>query len=153
GLDRSGDLIMAWARPQQPVALVRLTASTNGLQSDFHLASNIIATLPTDILPGNILGMGSDGVSVECERVLSWQPLHTLLVRISLTDNSVSAIAPLFTTSRFGTQLTPLNRSSDGHVLVMSQVMSLRQDLAIQGITGVPAQEALLIADANTGAT
>jgi hypothetical protein len=62
-------------------------------------------------------------------------------------------LAPLFATSRFGTHITPLSRSTDGRVLVMSQVNSTRRDLAAQGIPDVPAQETLLLADATTNAT
>ncbi len=147
GVDRSGKLILALARPQQPVALLRLDAGTA------QQAATFVATLPPDILPGNVLAMGNDGESVVCERVLSWQPLRYTLIRISLAGGAATNIPPLFDASRFGPATTALNRSHDGRVLVMSQVMSIRQDLAAQGIAGVPAQEALLLADTGSGAT
>ena len=66
---------------------------------------------------------------------------------------AIGPVMPLFDTHRFGNAVTPLSRSVDGRVLVMSQVTSVRQDLAAQGIAGVPAQEALLLADTQTGGT
>lgn len=145
GLDRSGMLILTLARPHMPVQLLRLNG--NGGQPLIPLM-----TLPPDILPGNVLRVGGDGASVECERVLSWQPLRTMLVRINFTNQGVSA-PPLFDVRPFGQALAPLSRSADGNVLVMSQTMSVRGDLTAQGIPDVPAQEALWLADAHTGAT
>mgnify|MGYP001159366812 CR=1 FL=1 len=151
GVDRSGNLIMTLARPGQPVLLLRLNANTNQTQ--------VVMTMPADILPGNVLGIGSNGSSVICERVL-WdainrvptEPLHYTFVAISF-DGAVRNVPPLFDTSRYGAGLSPLARSNDSRVLAMSQVLSARGDLAAQGIAGVPAQESLLLADAATGAT
>lgn len=151
GLDQSGALILTLARPRAPVSLVRL--ETKGSQA----ALKTVATLPSDILPGNVLRIVGD--AVECERVLSWQPLRTTLVRISFANTAsmanmaVSQVSPLFNTTPFGQALTALNRSSDGQVLVMSRTLSLRSDLATEGIANVPAQQSLLLADARTGAT
>ena len=156
GLDNTGALIATLARPQQPVALIRV--QVNAMQRMSHnlfSGGNIIATLPPDILPGNVLRIGSDGASVECERVLSWQPLRYSIVRISFanrTPGRVSGVDPLFSASSFGRNVTALSRSVDGRVLVMSQVVSVRSDLAAQGIAGVPSQEALVLADAHSGA-
>jgi hypothetical protein len=163
GTDRAGELIMSLARPGKPVELLAVqTNASQGLQASrslFRLAGQPKETLqtpimlPADILPGNVLGMGDNGTSVLVERVLSEQPLRYTTVSISLANGAISNITPLFETAHYGIGLTPLNRSSDGRVLVMSQVMSVRQDLATQGISGVPAQEALVLADAKTGAT
>ncbi|MGB8344599.1 MAG: hypothetical protein WCD86_06925 [Ktedonobacteraceae bacterium] len=144
GVDRSGNLVMMLARPGQPVALLRLNAKTNQIQP--------VMTLPSDILPGNVLGIGSAGASVICERVLNWQPLRYTFVSIGF-KGAVKSVPSLFDTARYGAGLAPLARSGDGRVLAMSQVLSQRSDLAAQGIAGVPAQEALLLADAATGAT
>lgn len=160
GVDRSGGLILSLARPQQPVELLRVapnavdTGQDSGtFQPQVQAALAVVGILPPDILPGNILRIGSDGASVVAERVLSWSPLRYTLVQIAFSGNRVSSVAPLFATAQFGQRLTPLNRASDGRVLVMSQVTSVRQDLAAQGIANVPAQEALVLADAGTGAT
>jgi hypothetical protein len=48
--------------------------------------------------------------------------------------------------------LSTLTRSADGAMLVTSQVLSVRGDLAAQGIPNVPAQERLVLIDARTGA-
>lgn len=156
GLDNTGALIATLARPQQPVALMRVQAnSTLRFGHSLSFDDNIIATLPSDILPGNVLRVGSDGVSVECERVLSWQPLRYTMVRIGFANRAsgmVSGIAPLFNASSFGRNMTALSRSADGRVLAMSQVVSVRSDLAAQGIAGVPFQETLVLADARSGA-
>src|SRR5581483_3228157 len=145
GLDRAGNLILTRARPRMPVALLRLAVSVvNGTPRMF-------LTLPPDILPANVLQVGSDGESIVCERVLNWQPLRYISVRIAF-DGSVTRAQPLFDTGRYGRTLAPLARSGDGALLAMSQVISTRSDLAAQGIGNVPAQEKLLLADARTGA-
>ncbi len=146
GLDHAGNLILTLARPRMPVALVRLAT----------IAANVLPvlflTLPPDILPGNVLQVGSDGESIECERVLNWQPLRYITIRIALADGSISRAQPLFDTSRYGRALTAVARSGDGALLAMSQVIRVRDDLAAQGIANVPAQEKLLLADTRAGA-
>jgi hypothetical protein len=146
GLDRSGRLILALARPRMPVELLRLDSGV------MNVTLALALTLPPDILPGNVLQIGSDGESVESERVLNWQPLRYITIRISLADGSITRAQPLFDTSRYGRAVTALTRSMDGGVLAMSQVISIRDDLAAQGIQNVPAQEKLLLADARSGA-
>jgi hypothetical protein len=161
GIDRSGALVLTLARPGKSVELLRLATNTSQQTSHsmFRVAGQPDGTiqsmeaLPLDVLPGNVLGMGSDRESVLVERVSSVQPLRYTTVRISLTDGAISNVTPLFETSHYGSGLTPLTRASDGRVLVMSQVMSVRQDLAAQGIDGVPAQETVVLADAKSGAT
>ncbi len=162
GTDHSGALIVTLARPGKPVELLHVP--TNASQSQqasrslFRLATQPKETLQApivlsaDILPGNVLGMGSDGISVLLERVLSEQPLHYTTESINLTSGTLSNVSPLFETTHYGSGLTALGRSSDGRVLVMSQVTTVRQDLAAQGIDGVPAQETLVLADTKTGA-
>src|SRR5262249_19056170 len=110
----------------------------------------LVTTLPADILPGNILGIGADGLSVNCLRVLPGQPLST--IQIKFDGRVLGQVQPLFATARFGSSLSPLARSADGAVLVMSQVTATRGDLAAEGISGVPQQETLIVADASTGA-
>ncbi len=157
GIDSTGSLIVTEARQGHPVELLRLgTDATHhvlhlGMQSTANIS--LVTTLPPDILPGNVLGLGSDGASVECEHVLSWSPLRYSIVRIGFVSGTITEVPSLFATAHFGRALTPLNRSGDGQVLVMSQVTALRADLAAQGITNVPAQENLLVADATSGAT
>lgn len=146
GLDRAGNLILTQARPHMPVALLRLATGAA------HIAPLMFLTLPPDILPGNVLQVGSDGESVVCERVLNWQPLRYITIRIAFANGSISRGQPLFDTSRYGRALAPLARSSDGGLVAMSRVIRLRDDLAAQGISNVPAQEALVLADAQTGA-
>ena len=156
GTDRTGSLIMTVARPHSPVQLLRLTTNSVLHGSMFarkQVSTEVVVTLPSDILPGNVLRMGSDGNSVICERVLRWSPLAYTLVQIPFGGGMTEQVAPLFATSHFGTHVTPLNRSTDGRVLVMSQVNSTRTDLAAQGIPNVPAQETLVLADAGTNAT
>ncbi len=148
GLDRTGALILTLAHPHQPVAVLRLPA-TNGrniLPMLPTLPSTILA-LPPDILPGNVLSMESDGVSLLCERETAGQPGRTTLVTISLATHSISAASPLFATNRYGSALAPLARSANGTMLVMSQVVSIRGDLAAQGIAGIPAQERLVLVE------
>jgi hypothetical protein len=148
GLDQSRALILTLARPHAPVSLVRL--ETKGPQAGLK----VVATLPSDILPGNVLRVVGD--AVECERVLSWQPLRTTLIRVSFVNTvsaAISQVSPLFDTTPFGQMVTALNRSSDGQVLVMSRTLSVRSDLTAEGIANVPAQQSLLLADARTGAT
>lgn len=146
GLDRAGNLILTMARPRLPVALLRLATSAANIPSLMFL------TLPPDILPGNVLQVGSDGASIVCERVLNWQPLRSITIRIAFAGGAISRAQPLFDTSRYGHALTPLARSGDGALLAMSRVIRLRDDLVAQGIANVPAQEALVLANAQTGA-
>jgi hypothetical protein len=150
GLDRSGALLLTVAQPGKPVEIVRLNANA-GMRASPRLTS-VVLTLPPDILPGNALRVGSDGESVECERVTQWNPLRYDIVRIGFANRAVTHVAPLFDTARYGRALMPLARSNDGQVLVMSRVESLRGDLAAQGIPGVPAQESLVVANGRTGA-
>ncbi|MEO8970923.1 MAG: hypothetical protein ABI406_04890 [Ktedonobacteraceae bacterium] len=156
GIDRTGNLIMALARTHSPVQLVRLP-STFALRSNMPVqgqtSPSIVTTLPPDILPGNVLRMGSDDASVICERVLRRSPLAYSLVQIPFTAGMTEQVTPLFATSRFGPHISALNRSTDGRVLVMSQVNSTRTDLAAQGIPNVPAQETLLLADTTMNVT
>ncbi|HEV2661243.1 MAG TPA: hypothetical protein VGU68_11620, partial [Ktedonobacteraceae bacterium] len=63
GLDHTGALIMTWARAGKPVALVRVP--TGGNKTSHSSKLHILTTLPRDILPGNVLRIGSDGASVE----------------------------------------------------------------------------------------
>src|SRR5579871_2686465 len=62
GLDRTGALILTGARTRQPVAVLRLP--TGG----FDEIPETILALPSDILPGSVLGIGSDGNSLLIER-------------------------------------------------------------------------------------
>lgn len=146
GLDRAGNLILTLARPRMPVSLLRL--ATNPAR----VPPLLFLTLPPDILPGNVLQVGSDGESIECERVLNWQPLRFITIRIAFAGGSIIRAQPLFDTSRYGRALTALARSGDGDLLAMSQVIRVRDDLAAQGIANVPAQEKLSLADTRTGA-
>lgn len=144
GLDRTGALILTEARAKQPVAVLRLPTAGRGETPE------MLMTLPLDILPGSVLGMGSNGDSLLLERVTTGQ--RTTLVTISLATHAVRAAAPPFSTNSYGSALDPLTRSANGSTLVMSQVVSVRSDLAAQGMAGVPAQENLLVVDARTGA-
>ncbi|HLX58561.1 MAG TPA: hypothetical protein VKR83_16205 [Ktedonobacteraceae bacterium] len=154
GLDRSGGLILTLARPALPVELLRMPTSASVMVGTRFIASimTLVMTLPSDILPGNVLRVGSDGESIECERVTSWQPLRYTTIRLVFANGSITRAQPLFDTGRYGHALSPLARSADGAALAMSQVVSTRGDLAAQGIENVPAQEKLLLADARTGA-
>ena len=153
GIDRSGALILTLARPGKPLALVRILTNekhTNKkhIQNTGNL--NIITTLPGDILPGNVLRIGSDGNSVECERVQSWRPLRYTVVRISFSGGVTAQVAEPFNTFN---AMNMLNISADNRVQVMAHVVSLRTDLMAYGISNVPSQEALLLRDKKTGAT
>jgi hypothetical protein len=148
GVDRRGELILSVARPNRPVELWRLSA-TSGVTNE----PQRFTTLPADILPGNILGLGPDGQSVNCLRVLRWRPLQTIHVQIGFAGRVIGAVQPLFATSQFGGMFSPLARSSDGQVLAMSQVTVMRSDLAAQGIPDVPQQEKLVLVDAQLGAS
>ncbi len=150
GLDHAGALIMTLARAGQPVALVRVP--TTGNKTSYSNNLNIIMSLPRDILPGNVLRVGSDGVSVECERVQSWRPLVYTTVRINFAGGAVAQVAPAVDTSKPAPRVIPLNQSADGKIDVTAQVMSVRQDLKAQGISNVPAQETLVLTNKNTGA-
>ena len=143
GLDRTGALILTEARAKQPVVVLRLP------KGGFDEIPKTILTMPSDILPGSVLGIGGDGNSLLIERTAGQRATP---VTLSLTTHAIRAATPLFSTNRYGSRLTPLTRSSNGSTLVMSQVMSVRSDLAAQGIAGVPAQEDLVVVDARTGA-
>ena len=156
GTDRNGTLIMTLARPHSPVQLLRLITPSvlhSGMLAPGQVSTSVVTTLPPDILPGNVLRIGGDGNSVIYEQVLRGSPLTYSLAQIPFAEGMTKQVAPLFATSRFGTHITPLSRSTDGHVLVMSQVNSTRLDLAAQGIPNVPAQETLVLADVTTNAT
>jgi hypothetical protein len=144
GTDRSGNLILTLARPGRSVELLRLNTTTEQVQA--------VMTLPSDIPPGNVLSVGNDGASVICERAMERD--ESALTEVSIGFNgAIRSEPPLFQTGRYGAGLSPLARSGDGRVLVMSRVLSERGDLAAQGIAGVPAQEAMLLVDTVTGAT
>jgi hypothetical protein len=149
GMDSTGGLILTLARPQQPVALIRMPGGNSQIQDGNKLT--ILMTLPSDILPGNVLRIGSDGTSVECERVLKWRPLIYTTVRISFAGGAVAQIEPAIDTSQPAPTVVPLNHSADGKVDVTAQVLSIRRDLAAQGIPNVPAQEALILANKKSG--
>ncbi len=149
GLDHTGGLILTLAHPRQPVELVRVPTGNNRTQYASKLIS--IMTLPPDILPGNVLRIGSDGASVECERVLKWRPLLYTTVRITFAGGAVAQVAPYVDTSKPAPEVMALNHSADGKVDVKAQVLSVRHDLAAQGILNVPAQEALILANNKTG--
>lgn len=150
GVDRNGALILTLARPGKPLALVRVLTMTKHIQKSADL--HIIMTLPQDILPGNVLGMGSDGNSVECERVQSWHPLQYMTVHISFSGGPVTQIVEPFNTFDTSTPVKMLSTSADKGVQVMARVISVRTDLAAQDISNVPSQEALLLQDKKTGA-
>ncbi len=151
GLDHTGALIMTLARTGLPVALVRIP--TTGDKTSYNSKLDIITTLPRDILPGNVLSIGSDGASVECERVQKWHPLIYTTVRINFTGSIVAQVTPAVDTSKPAPRVIELNRSADGKVDVSAHIMSVRQDLSAQGIHNIPAQEALVLTNKNTGAT
>lgn len=144
GVDQHDHLILSVARPGAPVQLLQLDGPAQ--------PPHVVATLPADMLPGNILGMSSDGRAVLCQRVVQWRPLQTTQIQIALSGQKVSPVQPLFATGRFGSALVPLARSADGAVLAMSRVTQTRSDLAAQGLPGVPLRETLVTADAHTGA-
>ncbi len=145
GVDSHDHLILSMARPNAPVQLVEMDGPGQ--------APRVVATLPADLLPGNVLGMSPNGQAVLCQRVVQWQPLKTTQIQIALSKQNVSPVQPLFATGRFGNAFAPLARSADGAVLAMSRVTQTRADLAVQGVPGVPLRETLLTADARTGAS
>src|SRR5450755_1219708 len=151
GLDNTGALIMTWARAGKPVALVRVP--TGGNKTSHSSKLHILATLPRDILPGNVLRIGSDGASVECERVQKWKPLIYTTVSINFANGVVAQVAPAIDTSKPAPRVIALNQSADGKIAVTAQVLSIRKDLSAQGIRNVPAREALVLTNKNTGAT
>lgn len=148
GIDSAGELVLSMARPGRPVELWRL-AGNSGLSQQ----PERITTLPADILPGNILRIGSDGASVNCLRITGEEPLTTTEVQINFSGQLMGEVRPLFATRQYGVAVSPLARSTDGQVLVMAQVTATRTDLAAEGIPDVPRQEKLLIADSSNGAT
>lgn len=148
GVDRENNVIMSVAASHEPVQLVSLRSSASSSQLPQHLM-----TLPADILPGNILGLSKDGMSVDCMRVLSWHPMRTIQMRFSLHGQFRNNVYPPFATTPYGTGLSPLTRSADGKVLVMSYVNAIRADLTARGIPNVPQQETLLLKDQQTGAS
>jgi hypothetical protein len=151
GLDSTGALIMTWARAGKSVALVRV--STGGSKTSYSNKLHIITTLPRDILPGNVLRIGSDGASVECERVQKWKPLIYTTVSVNFAKGAVAQVSPAIDTSKPAPRVIALNQSADGKIAVTAQVLSTRKDLSAQGIRNVPAQEALVLTNKNTGAT
>ncbi|HEV2661089.1 MAG TPA: hypothetical protein VGU68_10840, partial [Ktedonobacteraceae bacterium] len=151
GLDSTGALIMTWARAGKPVALVRVPTRSNKTSHNSKL--QILTTLPRDILPGNVLRVGSDGASVECERVQKWKPLIYTTVSINFASGAVAQVSPAIDTSKPAPRVIALNQSTDGKIAVTAQVLSIRKDLNAQGIRNVPAQEALVLTNKNTGAT
>jgi hypothetical protein len=151
GIDRTGNLILTFARPGKPLALVRVPTNETQVQNSDSL--DIITTLPADILPGNVLRMGSDGNSVECERVQSWQPLKYTVVSISFSGGVTAQVAEPFNTYNASKGVNMLNMSADNRVQVMARVVSLRTDLMDHDIFNVPSQETLLLQDPKTGAT
>ncbi len=150
GIDRTGALILTLARPGKPLALVRVPTNKKQVQNISDL--DIITTLPGDILPGNVLRIGSDGNSVDCERVQSWQPLRYTVVRISFGGSVAAQVAEPFNTFNVSKGVNMLSISADNRVQVMARVVSLRTDLMAQGISNVPSQEALILQDKKTGA-
>lgn len=135
GLDSGGALIFTLARPGVPITIIRLDAG--------HTAPKMLLTLPPDVLPGNVLRIGSDGASLVYTRATGapWQ--------VAFATHAITSATPLFDSSRYGHNLAPLAISPNGTILAMSQVVSVRADLAAQGIVGVPEQERLMLASAN----
>ncbi|MDQ6662478.1 MAG: hypothetical protein M3Z24_16130, partial [Chloroflexota bacterium] len=132
GLAHNGALLFTVAYPHAPLRLAHLSRGT--LQE--------FMSLPPDTLPGNVLGMSNDGNAIEVEHVEQWQPLRYSLVHIPLTSGPIILVP------------TDSSRTTlDGQVQAIVHVEAVRADLAAQGITNVPAQEALALADTQTGAT
>ncbi|HEV2582730.1 MAG TPA: hypothetical protein VGT44_17865 [Ktedonobacteraceae bacterium] len=139
GLDRSGALIITLARPNMPVTIERLNAG--------HATTPTpVITLPPDILPGNVLRVGSDGASLVYTRATG-APFQ-----VAFATHIITIAAPLFDSSRYDHNLVPLAISSNGTILAMSQVVSIRSDLAAQGIANMPEQERLLLVNASGSA-
>jgi hypothetical protein len=167
GQDRGGALILTLARPHLPIAILRLEAGR----------SAVVTSLPGNILPGNVLGMSSDGASVV------YTTTGGVRFQFSLSTHRVTTVAPLYSSRGIvGAQfiaptgdtsawdvgamncaptippegcrsgLVPLARSAGGTILAMSQVVSERSDLAAQGITNVPERERLMLVDTRDGA-
>ncbi len=149
GIDRTGNLILTLARTGKPLALVRVPTNKKQVQSNGNL--DIITTLPADILPGNVLRIGTDGNSVDCERVQSRQLLHYTVVRIDFSGGVTAQAVEPFNTHN--ASINMLSTSSDNSVQVMARVVSLRTDLMAHDNLNVPAQETLLLQDKKTGAT
>ena len=141
GLDRNGALILVRAQSGSPVTVLRLSVKGS------HVTPTVVMALPRSIQPGNILRVGSDGASLIVD-----QGSYQTLTQIAFATRAVTTVTPLFDTGRYGGNLLPLARSRDGTILAMSQVLSVRGDLAAQGIENVPAQERLLLVDARSGA-
>lgn len=153
GIDASGELIVTQARQQQAVTLVRIaTASTKRMPMYrvFGQPFASLTTLPADITPGNVLRLVNNGTALECERVLSWQPLRYTLIDISLMTGAITGSQPLFKTPHDGT-VTPFSVAPDHTVQVMAQTMQVRRDLAVQGIANVSAQEQVILRDVGPG--
>lgn len=149
GIDRAGALLITLARPQQPVTLLRLmTQNIQGIHPNFVFPATPPLTLPTDILPGNVLGVSSDGNAIICERVLNWQPLRYTLIQISLANSAITpatqtAITPHIVAALPSVQ--PFSAAPDAQIRASIQVTAMRSDLAAQGLNGVPAQEVLTL--------
>ncbi len=153
GLDATGALLLVQARPQRAVELVRVPLwPGDALQPRVQFANPSVLTLPSDILPGNVLSVSSDGSSVICERVVSWQPLRYTLVRVNLASGEVAAFTATSAFSAADIIGSTMTTSPDGQLSVAMQVNAFRQDAAVRGLANVPAQETLVISDAHSGA-
>jgi len=141
GLDRNGALILTRAQPGGPVTVLRLSVKGS------HATPSVVMALPRSVQPGDVLRVGSDGASLVYAR-----GSQLTLAQIAFVSRTVTTVAPLFDAGRYGRNLTPLARSENGTILAMSQVLSIRGDLAVQGIENVPAQERLLLVNVHSGA-
>ncbi len=154
GIDDTGALVLVQARPQQAAEIIRVPLQDGFMQSHVQQAASRL-TLPSDIPPGNVLSMGSDGNSVLCERVLSWRPLRYTLAQVRLTSGSITPVrtASIVSTANIIGNAGLLTTAPDGHLTASMQVDAVRQDSAVHGLANVPAQETLLLRDTHTGAT
>ena len=157
GLDATGALIIIQVRPHQPVSVFRIAidaAYGPGQLQPLVKRSSFVMNLPYDILPGNVLRVGADGESLECERVVSWSPLRYQRVRIAFMSGAITPLMHSFYDARetgtsSNTSSVSLTRSQNGQVQVAARVVSVRTDLAAQGIEGVPSQEILMVKEQN----
>lgn len=158
GIDRMGELLVTLARPQQPLTLLRImTQNVQGtLHPSFVFPPAPPLTLPADILPGNVLGMSSDGNAIICERVLNWQPLRYTLIQISLSNGDITPATQTDFTPQIVAALSSTQQISvapDSQMRASIQVTAMRNDLAVQGLHSVPAQEILTLWDQQHHAT
>jgi len=156
GVDAIGAIIVTLARPHQAVSVFRIANNAGygqGQQRPMFERSPLVMTLPGDILPGNVLRIGADGESLECERVLSWSPLRYQLVRIAFGSGAITTLTNTGYNVQMMGNISPtsslLAQSQNGQVHVSARVLRVRDDLAAQGIGGVPAQEALVVSEQN----